>query len=205
LVNEADNSATFGFALGTYELQLVLGHSLLPATSSGSGIKHWNIRKVDLNINRHPEAEASIKLADFLFKRDWTPSALSSLFKTTKNLKKSLDIFGGSVNKAMRFVFDIDEIQGSHCEFDIDLTEMKVRVEFFSMIKIYNFAIEVSYEHGFKHAKYEGTQLIPLVSNGFMISEKDFKKIVNSCESGWSYLKHLVETLDQYVIESEKN
>lgn len=205
LLNENENSATFGFAMGTWQLQFILGHSLSATGGQGLGIKHWAIRKAILNINRHPEADPSIKLADYLFSKDWTPEKLSSVFKTTKNLQKGLGLFGADVSNAMRFVLDMHEVEGNHCKFDVDLSDMKLRVEFFSVAKIYNFAIEISYGLGFKHAKYEGTNLIPLVSNDFQISTNPFKKIVNSSTSGWSYLKTLVETLDQYIIESERN
>ena len=205
LLNENENSATFGFAMGTWQLQFILGHSLSASGGQGLGIKHWAIRKAILNINRHPESDPSIKLADYLFSKDWTPEKLSSVFKTTKNLQKGLGLLGADVSNAMRFVLDMHEVEGNHCKFDVDVSDMKLRVEFFSVAKIYNFAIEISYGLGFKHAKYEGTNLIPLVSNDFQISTNPFKKIVNSCTSGWSYLKNLVETLDQYIIESERN
>ena len=205
LLNENENSATFGFAMGTWQLQFILGHSLSASGGQGLGIKHWAIRKAILNINRHPESDPSIKLADYLFSKDWTPEKLSSVFKTTKNLQKGLGLLGADVSNAMRFVLDMHEVEGNHCKFDVDVSDMKLRVEFFSVAKIYNFAIEISYGLGFKHAKYEGTNLIPLVSNDFQISTNPFKKIVNSCTSGWSFLRNLVETLDQYIIESERN
>ena len=49
LKQENESSATFTFFLDAYELQLILGHSL-PMTSSQ--IKHWAIRKVNLNIRK---------------------------------------------------------------------------------------------------------------------------------------------------------
>ena len=204
MINENESSATFSFALGTFELQFILGH-VLKQLSSSTGIKHWDIRKAVLNIKRNPEAEPCVKLADYLFGKEWTPENLSNLFKTTKNLQKGLNKFGTEVNKYMQFILNMHEIEGNHCRFDVDANEMKVRVEFFSIVKIYSFAIDISYGQGFKNAKYEGTHLNPLVSNGFMISSNIFTKIKATAPQGWRYLKELVETLDQYVAQSELN
>ena len=140
-----------------------------------------------------------------VFAKEWTQERLSKMFKTTENLGKCLKIFGASVNDVVNFVMAMHEIQGNHYHFSIDMIEdMTVRVEFFSAKKVYSFAVKVSYAQGFKQAKYHGTQLEPLISNGFMIGHEAFKKINMSTPSGWNYLKELVELLDQYVIESEK-
>ena len=114
LLNENENSATFGFAMGTWQLQFILGHSLSATGGQGLGIKHWAIRKAILNINRHPEADPSIKLADYLFSKDWTPEKLSSVFKTTKNLQKGLGLFGADVNNAMQFILGTIRILRKH-------------------------------------------------------------------------------------------
>ena len=102
LLNENENSATFGFAMGTWKLQFILGHSLSANGGQGSGTKHWAIRKAILVIDRHPEAEPSIKLADYLFEKEWTQERLASVFKTTKHLQKGLSQFGADVNKVER-------------------------------------------------------------------------------------------------------
>ena len=67
-----------------------------------------------MNINRHPEADPSIKLADYLFSKDWTPEKLSSVFKTTKNLQKGLGLFGADVSNAMRFILGTIHILRKH-------------------------------------------------------------------------------------------
>jgi hypothetical protein len=97
---------------------------------------------------------------------------------------------------------DMDEIEGSHCRFSVR-DDFKVRVEFFSSALIMSFAIVVDFAHGFKTAKTSGVELVPIVSNGIMISNEAMQKFVKGAPSGWSFLRILVETLDRYVRESE--
>ena len=92
-------------------------------------IKHWAIRRANLVIERSDGAAPEVKLLDHLFALEWTTEHLASVFKTTETLEKSLKIFGASVNAAVRFFFDMAEIKGSHCKFDIDSTDMRVFVE----------------------------------------------------------------------------
>ena len=201
LKTESDSSAIFGFFMETWQIQLTLGHSL--PMESGKNVKNWAIRKAQFVIKNHENAENSIRLADFLLAKEWTNERLAHVFKSTRNLHKSLAEFGASVNKALIFVQDLDEIAGNHCKFDIDMNDMKVRTEFFSMKKMYAFATEISFFAGFKQAKYENSKLIPLKSNRYVLNQEKFKKIVYSRPSGWSFLKKITNDIDEYVRGTE--
>ncbi len=202
LVEETSTTAVFGFFLKSWQLHIVLGHAM-PTGSKQR--KNYAIRKVSLVIKRHQEAESSIKLADYLFARQWSPERLASLFKTTDDLAKSLKTFGDSVNEAAEFVFDMDDIQGIHCGFAIDLADSKVSIEFISRVKVYSFEISVCFGLGFKNAKYENTILVPGIDSGHYLTRDKFKTIVSAVPSGWQFLKNLTHLLDEFVSKSEMN
>ena len=166
------------------------------------GIKHWTISKALLLFKRDKNADASCKLADYLLAMEWPKTKLSRTFMTTKSLKDSLTEFGDSVNNAIKFMLDIRKMQGSHSNLNIDTDTMELRIEFTSNVKLYIFAVEISYKYGFKDAKFKGTKLIPIVENKDSITQSQFKRI--SCYSGWEYFKNLVESIDLLIIESEK-
>ena len=127
---------------------------------------------------------------------------LAQTFKTTVDLNETLSQFGDTVNNAMQFVLDIHEVEGNHCKFEIDTDSMTVMVEFISSVKLYNFAVKISYQNGFKEAKFIGTKLIPIVSNEDMIKQHQFTRI--ECQAGWTYLKTFVEAIDSHIIETDK-
>lgn len=200
LLSEKENGATFGFLLDTWQIQLVLGHALpVKATK----MTHWAIRKVNLNIVRQKDADPIIHLVDHLISQEWPHERLSAIFKSTETLRESLNTFGNSVNKAADFIMDAREIEGNHSEFKIDPVEMKASIEFYSLKKICSFVIEVNFKSGFKEAKTKGTRFSPGISNGFMIGESAFERIVQYSPSGWSFLKHLVENTDSYLLVCE--
>ena len=159
LERETEESATFSFFMGTLKLNFVLGHSI---PTKDKSIKHWAIRKATINIIRHKEAEQSVKLVDFLLLKEWPQDKLSRIFRTTEYMEKGLHVIGESVNKAFNFILEMDDIQSNHCKFIID-DDFKVKVEFHSVPLLLNFAVQIDYSQGFKAAKNEGVELIPLI------------------------------------------
>ena len=159
LERETEESATFSFFLGTMKLNFVLGHSI---PTKDASVKHWAIRKATINIIRHKEAEQSVKLVDFLLLKEWPQDKLSRIFRTTEYMEKGLHVIGESVNKAFNFILEMDDIQSNHCKFIID-DDFKVKVEFHSVPLLLNFAVQIDYAQGFKAAKNEGVELIPLI------------------------------------------
>ena len=65
LEREATDSAIFSFFLGTLKLKFILGHSI--TSKKEKNIKHWAIRKVSMEVNRHRDADAEVKVC-FLYK-----------------------------------------------------------------------------------------------------------------------------------------
>ena len=198
--NFDEKEAKFSFFQGTLELILVLGH---PSTKKD--VKHWAIRRASIMFVTNPPLHPSIKLMQHLFLKEWTNEKLSKVFETTVNISKSLDLFGQSVNEAVRFVLNLDEIKGSHCLFKIE--EFQVYVEHFSRPLHLAFAITVDFSQGFRIAKDQGTKLQSLVSSsrGHMISDKTFGNICKNSPSGWNYITHLSTMLDKYLEEMEKD
>ena len=195
-----EKEAKFSFFQGTLELTLVLGH---PSTKKD--IKHWAVRRPSIMFMTMP-MHNSIKLMHHLFLKEWTNERLSKVFESTVNICKSLELFGQSVNEAVRFVLNLDQIKGSHCLFKIE--EFQVYVEHFSRPLHLAFAITVDFSQGFRVAKDQGTKLQPLVSSssrGHMISDKTFGNICKNSPSGWNYITYLSTMLDKYIKEMEKD
>ena len=195
-----EKEAKFSFFQGTLELTLVLGH---PSTKKD--IKHWAVRRPSIMFMTMP-MHNSIKLMHHLFLKEWTNERLSKVFESTVNICKSLELFGESVNEAVRFVLNLDQIKGSHCLFKIE--EFQVYVEHFSRPLHLAFAITVDFSQGFRVAKDQGTKLQPLVSSssrGHMISDKTFGNICKNSPSGWNYITYLSTMLDKYIKEMEKD
>ena len=192
-----EKEAKFSFFQGTLELTLVLGH---PSTKKD--IKHWAVRRPSIRFMTMP-MHNSIKLMQHLFLKEWTNERLAKVFESTVNICKSLELFGQSVNEAVRFVLNLDQIKGSHCLFKIE--EFQVYVEHFSRPLHLAFAITVDFSQGFRVAKDQGTKLQPLVSRGHMISDKTFGNICKNSPSGWNYITYLSTMLDKYIKEMEKD
>ena len=142
-----------------------------------------------------------------LFLKEWVPEKLSKVFESSEHLSaksKSLDRFGQSVNEAVRFVLNLDEIKGSHCAFKIQ-DSFQVYVEHFSRPLKMAFGITVDFSQGFRYAKDQGTKLHPLASfGGCNISNKAFNNICKNSPSGWNYIADLTSMLDKYIKEMEK-
>ena len=65
LERETTDSATFSFFLGTLKLKFILGHSI--TSKKEKNIRHWAIRKVSMDVNRHKDADAEIKVINLRF------------------------------------------------------------------------------------------------------------------------------------------
>ena len=80
LEREATDSAIFSFFLGTLKLKFILGHSI--TSKKEKNIKHWAIRKVSMEVNRHKDADAEIKVCfckKSVFKKTYWLQSLKSL------------------------------------------------------------------------------------------------------------------------------